>query len=217
MRQSDSIRRVAVPLLVAIPAATAFVLLTRAVAAGTARAADRAVRREVRRFRSPAFDTASGIATALTAPALLVTLSLVLAFRVRSRGLRVWLPIASAPFLAMLAGRAFTEYLPQQEPPPSEDGECEPCFPSGHTTGLTAEAFTIAYALRGDGAIGPVRTSLLLLAPFAGGLNRLYRDRHWATDVAAGLSAGAVIASALEIVSALLRPDVPGGPISPKL
>jgi membrane-associated phospholipid phosphatase len=31
-------------------------------------------------------------------------------------------------------------------------------------------------------------------------MNRLYRDRHWTTDIVAGLSAGAAIATALNTI-----------------
>jgi undecaprenyl-diphosphatase len=189
------------PLLITLPAAAVFVLMARGVANGSARHADRAIRRRVRALRSPALDIYSAVITPLTAPALLIAGAEVLAFAMRRRGARVWLPIAASPLLAMTAGATFTKLLPQQNAPASEYGDCEPCFPSGHTTGAAAEALTIAWVLRRDANLGAASAAALLALPIIGGLNRLYRDRHWATDIAAGLSAGACIASLLALAS----------------
>jgi undecaprenyl-diphosphatase len=183
------------PLLVAFPAVAAFVAVTRAVANGSARAIDEEVRKRILARRAPALDAASGVITPLTAPALLIAASLALAFAVRRRGARVALPIAAAPFVAMIAGRTFTQMLPQQESPV----ECEPCFPSGHTTGATAEAFTIAYVLRREKIIAAPLALAIVAVPFIGGANRLYRDRHWSTDIVAGWSAGAAIAAMMAL------------------
>jgi membrane-associated phospholipid phosphatase len=179
------------PLLVALPAAAAFVAVARAVANGSARRIDEHVRHRVLTRRAPALDAASAIVTPLTAPPLLIAASLALAFAVRRRGAHVALPIAAAPFAAMIAGRTFTELLPQQDSP----SECEPCFPSGHTTGATAEAFTIAYVLRREKMIGVPLAMTIAAMPFIGGANRLYRDRHWSSDIVAGWAAGTVIAA----------------------
>jgi membrane-associated phospholipid phosphatase len=151
-------------------------------------------------------DEVSKFVTPLTAPALLVTSSLILALRVRHRGVHVWLPIAASPLVAMMAGQTFTKCLPQQHSPSSKDGECEPCFPSGHTTGATAEMLTIAYVLRQESLIGAGGALALLTMPIIGGLNRLYRDRHWASDIVAGGAAGVVIASLLSALSEALIP-----------
>jgi undecaprenyl-diphosphatase len=193
------IRRAISSLLVAIPAAAAFVVITRAVGDGSARKTDRAIHRRMRTFRSPALDVTSQIVTVLTSPALLITCSLGVAFLVRRRGLRVWLPIAAAPFVSMTAGTIFSATLPQQNAPTTSDGKREPGFPSGHTTGAATEIFTIAYVLRRS--IGPAGVTALVLTPFLGGVNRLYRDRHWASDIAAGLAAGTCIASLLALAS----------------
>lgn len=183
--------------LFAVSSISAFVCVANAVGSGAARTVDETFRRRIARSHSPALDSLSSVVTGLTSPALLIASSFMVAFAARRRGVHVWLPILSAPFAAMVIGRAFTEFLPQQNAPEGKDGRPEPSFPSGHTTGATTEAFTIAYVLRRNGAIGDVAAATIALLPFVGGVNRLYRDRHWTSDIVAGWTAGATIATAL--------------------
>jgi membrane-associated phospholipid phosphatase len=178
-----------------------FALVVRSVAVGKARPLDDSLRQKIKSLRSPALDAVSPIVMVATSPALLIACSLAAAFRVRGRGVRAWLPIASSPFVAMAAGRCFTELLPQQYSPTTEDGEREPCFPSGHTTGAAAEALTAAYVLRRSGEISTPVAIAIALVPIVGALNRLYRDRHWTSDILAGLSAGTAIAALLSSIS----------------
>jgi membrane-associated phospholipid phosphatase len=177
-----------------------FIYVVKRVATGTARPLDEALRQRIASLKTPARDIASAVVTFATAPALLIAISMAVAFRVRRLGAHVWLPIATSPLLAMAAGRTFTEILPQQYSPVSEDGEREPCFPSGHTTGATAEMLTIAFVLQRRRVVTPPVAAAIALVPIAGGLNRLYRDRHWTTDIVAGWSAGAAIATALSSI-----------------
>jgi membrane-associated phospholipid phosphatase len=184
-------------LLLFTSSVSAFVLVVKSVASGKARPFDKALRQKIVALRSPSMDIVSAVLTAATAPALLIASSVAVAFRFRRLGLRVWLPIASSPLVAMIAGRCFTEILPQQYPPTSKDGERECCFPSGHTTGATTETFTMAYVLGRSGVLSVPVAAAIAIVPIAGGLNRLYRDRHWTSDIVAGLSAGTAIAIAL--------------------
>ncbi len=173
--------------------ATVFALTVKAVENGSARATDEWIRRRILRARSPRLDAISAVVTPLTSPPLMIACSLATAFALRSRGSRVWLPIASSPFIAMTAGACFTALLPQQCAP----NNGEPCFPSGHTTGATAEALTIASVLRRENVIPRAAAVAIALLPVVGGVNRLYRDRHWTTDIIAGWSAGSAIATVL--------------------
>jgi membrane-associated phospholipid phosphatase len=178
-----------------------FLLVVKSVATRKARPLDDVLRQKITSLQSPALDIVSAVVMVATAPALLIAASLAVAFRFRRLGVHVWLPIACSPLIAMSAGQCFTEILPQQSSPTSRDGNPEPCFPSGHTTGATAETFTIAYLLRRSGVISlPVATAISLV-PFAGGINRLYRDRHWTSDIIAGLSVGTAIATLLTSTS----------------
>jgi membrane-associated phospholipid phosphatase len=177
-----------------------FIYVVKRVATGSARPLDESLRQRIASLKTPAMDAASAVVTFATAPALLIAISMAVAFRVRRLGTHVWLPIASSPLLAMAAGRTFTEILPQQYAPASEDGEREPCFPSGHTTGATAEMLTIAFVLHRRGVVSTPVAAAIALVPLVGGMNRLYRDRHWTSDIVAGMSAGAAIATALSSI-----------------
>lgn len=183
----------------------AFTLTVITVATGTARPIDERVRRRFLQARSPVLDALSAVVTPLTSPAALITCSLATAFRFRQLGKKVWLPIVSAPALAMIAGRCFTATLPQQFAPTGSDGEPEVSFPSGHTTGATAEALTIGYVLWRDQVVGGAAAGAMSLVPLLGAINRLYRDRHWSSDVAAGLTAGVAIATILATLGEKLR------------
>ncbi|MGA8809096.1 MAG: phosphatase PAP2 family protein [Thermoanaerobaculia bacterium] len=175
----------------------------KSVATGEARPFDKVLRQKIAVLRSPSMDIVSAVLTATTSPALLIACCVAVAVRFRHLGLRVWLPIASSPLVAMIAGRCFTEILPQQYAPTSKDGERECCFPSGHTTGAAAEMFTLAYILRRSGVVSVPITAAIAIVPIAGGMNRLYRDRHWTSDIVAGLSAGTAIATALTSIEPL--------------
>ncbi|HEY2323402.1 MAG TPA: phosphatase PAP2 family protein [Thermoanaerobaculia bacterium] len=171
------------------------------MATGAARAVDGRLRRKILLAHSPALDVLSAGVTPLTSPAFLIGCTLAASFRSRRLGANVWLPIGAAPFLAMIAGRCFTAVLPQQFAPEGSGGTPEASFPSGHTTGATAEMFTIACVLRRNRVFGRAGAAALALVPLIGGANRLYRDRHWSSDIVAGLSAGTAIAMALATVS----------------
>jgi membrane-associated phospholipid phosphatase len=198
-------KRQAFRLLLFTSSVGAFLLVVKSVATGEARPFDKTLRQKIAALRSPSMDIVSAVLTATTAPALLIASSLAVAVRFRHLGLRVWLPIASSPLVAMIAGRCFTEILPQQYAPTSKDGERECCFPSGHTTGAAAEMFTMAYILRRSGVVSAPTATAIAIVPIAGGLNRLYRDRHWTSDIVAGLSAGTAIATALTSIGASRR------------
>jgi membrane-associated phospholipid phosphatase len=184
-------------LLLSLGCGVAFAVVARAVARGRTRSVDRKVREAVVAVRSDALDAVSAVVTAMTAPALLVALTCTAAgLLVRKRSLRVWLPIAASPWIAMSAGASFTCLLPQQYSPDRKES-CEPCFPSGHTTGLTTEALTFAIVARRHGLIGRGAFAALLALPVVGGVNRLYRDRHWASDIAGSWIAGLALAALL--------------------
>jgi undecaprenyl-diphosphatase len=191
--------------LLGVVSAGVFALTVKAVATGAARGLDERLRRRFLQARSPRLDVLSAVVTPLTSPAMLIACSLATAVRFRRLGATVWAPIASAPFLAMIAGRCFTATMPRQYAPTTSEGKREVCFPSGHTTGATAEILTISSLLRRRRLLGRGPAAAILLVPVIGGLNRLYRDRHWSTDIVAGLSAGTVIAVALVTGSERLR------------
>jgi membrane-associated phospholipid phosphatase len=198
-------KRQAFRLLLFTSSVSVFVVVVKRVATRKARPLDESLRQKITSLQSPTMDRVSAVLTVATAPALLIASSLAVAFRFRRLGVNVWLPIASSPLVAMVAGRCFTEILPQQYSPTSKDGERERCFPSGHTTGAAAEMFTMAYILRRSSVVTIPVAAAIAIVPMVGGLNRLYRDRHWTSDIVAGLSAGAAIATALTSMGDSLR------------
>ena len=96
-------------------------------------------------------------------------------------------------------GQSFTSFFAQRNPPDhpvTGTGEpTEATFPSGHTTGVTAEALAIAYILAREKLASPGVLAALLAWPFVAGVTRLYRDRHWLSDVLAGWVAGTAVAT----------------------
>ena len=92
----------------------------------------------------------------------------------------------------MTAGALFTEFLPQQYSP---DGSGEPSFPSGHTTGVTAEVLATIYVLMRERVLRRDAAVLLCALPIVAGIDRLYRDRHWASDILAAWAAGMTVAA----------------------
>ena len=165
---------------------------------------DHSVRAALLPVRGARVDALSGVLTAFNAPGFLVPATLAVAFSQRHRGVAAWLPIALAPFLAMTAGQLMTLHGPRQFPPDSEGEDCVSCFPSGHTTGFTTEALTVAYILRRERVLSRGQTLAMLMLPLAAGMNRLYRDRHWASDIAGGLAAGTAVGAVCAIVSDIL-------------
>lgn len=192
--------------LVALGATASVILarLARAVESRELEDFDQRVRAQLLPFRSRQLDAVSAVITAMSAPAFLVPVTMAIAFSQRKRGTSSWLPLALAPVAAMTAGQLMTLRGPKQFPPASSDEDCSPCFPSGHTTGLTAEAMTVAYVLRREAVLSRNQTLALMAFPMVAGMNRLYRDRHWVSDIAGGLAAGTAVGAACALVSEIL-------------
>jgi undecaprenyl-diphosphatase len=105
--------------------------------------------------------------------------------------------ILIAPALAIGVDTAVKRLYGRARPPGFgrvSDGSLS--FPSAHATAAAAVCCTLAYVFWREGILG--RAGALLLAivvPLLVGISRVYLDRHWATDVLAGWSAGLFIAS----------------------
>jgi undecaprenyl-diphosphatase len=156
---------------------------------------DRRIHEWLEERANPALDSATDVVSALSAPAFLVTATLFIAFAVRRRGRAVSLPIVFSPLVSMTAGSLMTALMPPRYPPDAARRGYEPCFPSGHTTGATAELLVSSYVLMRERILPPPLATGVLAIPLLAGCARVYRGRHWPTDVVAGWLAGTTIAA----------------------
>ncbi|MEO7456489.1 MAG: phosphatase PAP2 family protein [Gemmatimonadaceae bacterium] len=184
----------------ALGAAVLFAWIARRVVSGRSEPLDAQARGVMQSHRSDALDAATRPVTLLSMPILVVTATAALAYWLRSTDrTRAAVAVAAAPILAATAGQSFTTFLPQRNPPDASDArdgqETVPSFPSGHTTGVTAEALTIAYVLLNEDLASPAIIGALAAWPLLVGITRVYRDRHWLSDVLGGWVAGAGVAA----------------------
>jgi membrane-associated phospholipid phosphatase len=101
-----------------------------------------------------------------------------------------------ASTLSTSASKTFDWALKHRAPPPGRHAPREQSFPSGHTLETAALALTIAHVLWREGIADPrVAFPVAALVPLLEGAGRLYLDRHWTTDVIAGLLGGVTIAA----------------------
>ena len=175
-------------------------LISAAVNRGATKEIDEKVHDVLQAKRAAPVDAVVRPVTVLSLPILVVA---------ATAGLVAWLyqqdrpeaalAIGFAPVAAATLGQTFTMVFPQRNPPDvgGDQGEkvVQASFPSGHTTGVTAEALSIGYILNRERLISPSVLAVLLGWPFVVGATRLYRDRHWASDVLAGWVAGAAVAA----------------------
>jgi undecaprenyl-diphosphatase len=175
--------------------AALFAWLASAVVQGRANGIDRRIHEWLEECANPALDSATDVVSALSAPAFLVTATLFIAFALRRRGRGVWLPVAFSPVVSMTTGSLMTALMPPRYPPDAARCGYEPCFPSGHTTGATAELLVSSYVLMRERILPPSLATGVLAIPLLAGCARVYRGRHWATDVAAGWLMGTTIAA----------------------
>lgn len=160
---------------------------------------DRRIRRAMRAHRSVMLDSVARPITVLSLPAVVVGATATLAWWLHRDGrTKAALAVATAPVLGATVGQSFTLFFPQPTAPSVRRAGKKPeaSFPSGHTTGLTAEMLSIAFVLQREGLASSPAMAALLGWPFVVGMSRVYRDRHWASDVLAGWIAGTGVAAA---------------------
>lgn len=101
-----------------------------------------------------------------------------------------------ASTLATSVSKSCDWILKHRTPPPGRRARREQSFPSGHTLETAAVALTVAHVLWREGiADARVVFPIAPMIPVLEGAGRLYLDRHWTTDVIAGLLAGITVAS----------------------
>jgi membrane-associated phospholipid phosphatase len=203
-----------------VGAAGVFGLIAHRVATKAAEPGDEAVRDAVQARRSGVVDVAVKPVTLLSMPIVVLAGTAALVWRLHRAGRRnAAIAIGLAPVVAATAGESFTTFLHQRNPPDSfgaTHGEVtEPSFPSGHTTGVTAEALAIAWVLSSEGLATPEILAALLAWPLLVGVTRVYRDRHWLSDILGGWAAGIGVAAASALLyGSLTRRDVNGNGIA---
>jgi undecaprenyl-diphosphatase len=187
--------------LVLVATAVLLTLIARKVAAHETRSTDERVRRAMQAHRARALDVAAKPITLLSIPLVIVIATAALVWWLHHSGRNnAALAIGVTLIVAAAVGQAFTSFFPQPAPPEStgetKDGKKPPAtFPSGHTAGVTAEALAIAFVLAREKIASPAVIALLLAWPIIVGVSRLYRDRHWFSDIVAGWVAGIGVAS----------------------
>ena len=190
---------------VLLVAAAIFGMIARKVGRGESERLDQEVHEAVAAHQCSALDVVAKPVTLSSIPILVVGATAALVWSLHRRGRdEAAIAIAFAPVAAAALGQSFTMFFEQRNPPdtPAPPGTeaTEGSFPSGHTTGVTAEALSIAYILQREGLASPPVLAGLLGWPLLVGVTRIYRDRHWISDVLAGWIAGTAVAA----VSALL-------------
>lgn len=176
--------------------ATVFVLFGTVVLDGELVAFDEAVRRWTMEGRHPLLIRFWEGITFLGDKPAMTALAILAGWRVFPRR-RWWVPLL---VLCAFTSTAFVDWLKETyqvvRPETGRRVSSSLSFPSGHASGAAAMAVLVAYMaarhrvhawlFAGGGAV------FLVLV----GVSRIYLDRHWASDVAAGWVVGAAIGGA---------------------
>ncbi|MEP6732470.1 MAG: phosphatase PAP2 family protein [bacterium] len=185
---------------VLVTAGVLLAIIGRKVANNETTAIDANVRAVVQEHRTETLDVVVKPITLLSIPLTVVSATAALVWWLHQNGREdAALAIGLTPIVAAATGQSFTSLFRQHSPPDATeaaDGKTpEATFPSGHTTGVTAEALAIAYVLSREKLASPATLAGLLAWPLVVGVSRIYRDRHWLSDIVAGWIAGIGVAS----------------------
>ena len=186
--------------LVLLAAAGVFAFIARRVATKESVPLDQRVRESAQSHRTGLADAVTKPITLLSMPLLVVSATAALVWWLRENDRNdAALAVGITPLVAAAVGQSFTSFFAQPAPPnavESPNGQAEKAtFPSGHTTGVTAEALGIAYVLTREELASPGIVASLVAWPLVVGATRVYRDRHWTSDILAGWAAGTGVAA----------------------
>jgi membrane-associated phospholipid phosphatase len=107
--------------------------------------------------------------------------------------------IVMSAWLGWLVHRGVKVFLVRERPPEPGRKRRFDSYPSGHTTGATALALTMARVLYREGVITKREAVAIAAgAPLVMGAYRVIADEHWATDVLSGW----VLGTALSLMAA---------------
>jgi membrane-associated phospholipid phosphatase len=137
-----------------------------------------------------------------------ITVAYATAHCLKRRGQHGGSAIVMSAWLGWLVHRGVKLILVRERPPERGRKRRFDSYPSGHTTGATALALTMARVLHREGAITNREAMAIAAgAPLVMGAYRVIADDHWATDVLAGWVLGAAIS--LMVSAPYTRPRCP--------
>ncbi len=130
-------------------------------------------------------------------PGVFLPAAHLVARRLRRRRLGGASAIVASAWLGWLAHRAIKLRYARVRPSRRGIARRTDSYPSGHTTGVTAVAVTIARVLERDGVLSRREARLLAIGASAiMGAYRVVDDEHWTTDVIGGWLFGIAISYA---------------------
>jgi membrane-associated phospholipid phosphatase len=152
-----------------------------------------------RMAQAPAMDGARRLLAPLFPiglPGGYITIAYAVSYWLRRKGLRGGPAIVTSAWLGWLVHRAVKLGYRRERPLRPSVRRRTDSYPSGHTTGATALALTLAYVLSRERLISARRAAAIGIgAPALMGAYRVIADDHWATDVVGGWLLGGTIAS----------------------
>ena len=168
-------------------------------------AVDYRVRAWVIAVDSPVLERAAGWLAAVSSTSAMAGIALFAAIWLWRRCRQAAAALILAPPTAAALHSAAKLLVARMRPPGGLDKESS-SFPSGHTATATAVLVTLAFVLRRERLISrSVATLLGVFGPIIVALARVYRDVHWATDVAGGWVVGLIVAAFAMTLYAWLR------------
>lgn len=157
------------------------------------------VDRRIRRATEGRVGRAAGVALSPLFPVGLpggyILIAYAIAHTLGRRHRRGGATIINSAWLGWFAHRG-AKMLLERERPYRKGRHRLDSFPSGHTTGVTSLAVTIAYVLRREGLVsGREAAAIAAGIPLVMGSYRVVAGDHWATDVLAGWLLGGTVAA----------------------
>jgi undecaprenyl-diphosphatase len=195
-------------------ATAGFVALTRAVASGKTARWDRRAKRAVHAGKSNGSAAAGALSMASRAttpfgkwwgqvPAALATAAKLR----REHRHAAAVTIAGTSIAAALLPLLLDRVTLRRSPPPERGEPGKQSYPSGHALQTSAMAVATGYVMQREHLAAPAWLVPLGPLSLATGLSRLFLDRHWTSDVAAGYFAGVALGAASAGLYELSRSD----------
>lgn len=133
-------------------------------------------------------------------PGAYIPLTVLAVRRLRPRGRKGGRTIITGAVAGWLTVRLMRRLVwrPRPPDPPRKRNDTESTFPSGHTTGVTTLTTVATVVLRDERILTAGQAAACrLIIPLVFGLNRVYVQEHWLTDVLGGLALGSAVGEAV--------------------